>query len=76
MKQPISDAEFIKTWNELRSATKVANKLKLTVRSVHIRRRNLEKKLRINLESDSPFPQASKNRGELTAENTRQGTKD
>lgn len=45
----VSDEDFISTWNELKSPDKVSKKLGITLRSVYIRRRRLEKKYKIEL---------------------------
>lgn len=49
MKSEISDNEFIASWNELKSAQKIAKKYNLNIRTVHIRRRHLENKYRVKL---------------------------
>jgi len=48
-----SDEEFIRVWLELKSATKVANFFKQTVRSVYIRRKALEARHKISLDANS-----------------------
>ena len=48
-----TDDEFIKTWNKLKSAAKVSKELGLEVRSVHERRRSIENRYRMRLESNS-----------------------
>jgi predicted phosphodiesterase len=48
-----TDDEFIKCWNELKSASKVSKKLDVSLRSVYLRRRNMELKYRMRLEADS-----------------------
>jgi predicted phosphodiesterase len=53
MTSRIPDDEFIKTWNELKSPSKVSKALNITIRAVHVRRRNMELKYRIRLESDA-----------------------
>ena len=52
-----TDDEFIKCWNKLKSPSKVAESLGLTLRAVYIRRRNLEFKYRMRLEASSKFAQ-------------------
>jgi hypothetical protein len=47
-----SDEEFIRVWLELKSATKVANFFKQTVRSVYIRRKALEARHKISLDAN------------------------
>lgn len=47
-----TDKEFIKTWNELKSASAVSKKLKIELRAVYFRRRALENKYKIRLIAD------------------------
>ena len=57
MNQRYTDQEFIDCWNEHKSATKVAQVLGIGVRAVNARRRSLENRYRIRLESISPHAQ-------------------
>lgn len=47
----VSDEEFISLWRDLKSATAVAKHLRLAITNVHRRRRNMEKKYKIALNS-------------------------
>lgn len=47
----VSDEEFISLWRDLKSATAVAKHLRLAITNVHRRRRNMEKKYKIALDS-------------------------
>jgi hypothetical protein len=47
-----TDEEFIRVWQELKSASKVAKFFNQGVRSVHIRRKTLEEKYKISLDSN------------------------
>jgi len=51
MKAYSTDEEFIKVWLELQSPTKVAYHFAQDVRSVHLRRKNLEARYRISLDT-------------------------
>lgn len=53
MASQYTDDEFIKCWNDLKSAQKVSKKLGVSLRSVYSRRRNMELKYRMRLESDA-----------------------
>jgi len=53
MSERYTDDEFIKCWNKLKSPAKVAESLGLTLRAVYLRRRNLEFKYRMRLESNA-----------------------
>lgn len=55
-----SEQEFIDLWQECRSAAEVARRLGMSVRNVHGRRKRLEGKLGISLESDDPRGQVFK----------------
>ena len=57
MNQKYTDQEFIDCWNENKSASKVAKVLGMGVRAVNARRRALENRYRIRLQSDSPHAQ-------------------
>lgn len=50
----ITDDEFIKVWNELGSPIKVSKQLKLSIRNVYSRRRNIETKHKIDLSTTDP----------------------
>ena len=50
----VSEEEFIHLWNTLGTATAVAKHLQLNVRSVQSRRRNIEQKHSIRLDSTDP----------------------
>lgn len=50
----IDDQAFIQLWNELRSPRKIAQKLEVTERAVHVRRRRMEKRYNIKLEASNP----------------------
>jgi hypothetical protein len=52
MPKMIDNDEFIETWRRLRSPIKVAKHLQLSQRNVYDRRRRIEMKLGISLESD------------------------
>lgn len=55
-----SEQEFIDLWQECRSAAEVARRLGMSVRNVHGRRKRLEGKLGISLDSDDPRGQVFK----------------
>lgn len=57
MNQKYTDQEFIDCWNENKSASKVAKVLGMGVRAVNSRRRALENRYRIRLQSASPHAQ-------------------
>lgn len=48
----VSDAEFIELWNQHKNGEKVAKALGINVRNVMYRRRNMESKYKIKLESN------------------------
>jgi hypothetical protein len=48
-----TDEEFIRVWQELKSATKVAEFFKQDVRSVYTRRKSMEEKYKISLDASS-----------------------
>lgn len=50
----VTDDEFIKVWNELGSPALVSKKLNITMRAIYSRRRNIELKHRVNLETTNP----------------------
>ena len=50
----VTDDVFIKTWNELQNAAHVAKKLDKDIRNIHRRRKRIEDKYGINLNSLSP----------------------
>lgn len=47
--QTISDEDFIALWYELKSATKMSQRIGVNLRSIHVRRRSLESKYKIRL---------------------------
>lgn len=51
----VSDDDFIKTWNELKSPVKIAEKLQLSLRPLMARRRRLEQLYGIELKSEKDF---------------------
>lgn len=51
----VSNEEFIELWRVHKSATKVAKLIGVGLANVHRRRRNLERQLGIQLESDNPL---------------------
>jgi hypothetical protein len=51
VKAVATDEEFISAWNRFKGASKVSEFLGVTERNVHLRRRSLEKKLKIKLEA-------------------------
>ena len=53
MSNHVSDQEFIQCWNRNKSASKVAKELNHNLRNVNSRRRRIENKYRIRLESDN-----------------------
>jgi hypothetical protein len=56
MKTPkISDEEFLRLWDELKSPVKVARLTGISERRVHSRRRSLESKLNLNLLTGKPI---------------------
>ena len=50
----ITDAEFIALWQDLKSAKKIATVLNQDQAGVHGRRRSIERRYHIKLESESP----------------------
>lgn len=54
MKITCPDDDFIRLWQQFRSAAAVARELKVNERNIHKRRRHLESKLGIILASDDP----------------------
>jgi hypothetical protein len=48
-----TDEEFIRVWQDLKSATKVAKFFKQNVRSVYVRRKTMEEKYKISLDANS-----------------------
>jgi hypothetical protein len=46
-----TDADFIEVWNKFKSPVKVAEALKINIRTVNYRRRSLEQKYKIQLEA-------------------------
>jgi hypothetical protein len=53
--QKISDEEFLRLWDELKSPVKVARLTGISERRVHSRRRSLESKLNLNLLTGKPI---------------------
>ena len=53
--QKISDEEFLRIWDELKSPVKVARLTGISERRVHSRRRSLESKLNLNLLTGKPI---------------------
>jgi len=53
--QKISDEEFLRIWEELKSPVKVARLTGISERRVHSRRRSLENKLKVNLAVGKPI---------------------
>jgi hypothetical protein len=53
--QKISDEEFLRIWEELKSPVKVARFTGISERRVHSRRRSLENKLKLNLAVGKPI---------------------
>ena len=75
----INDQDFIAAWQRLKEGEKVAKALGLSTRQVYYRRRNLEARYGIHLESglappipNSPQTQASARLNEMAAKRTRQ----
>jgi len=52
----VSDKEFIEIWKKHNSAMKVAEELKIDVRNIHRRRRSIQARLGVNLESATQGP--------------------
>jgi hypothetical protein len=48
-----TDEEFIRVWQDLKSATKVAKFFKQNVRSVYVRRKSMEEKYKISLDANT-----------------------
>ena len=66
-----SDKLFIETWQRLQSATLVAKELGLSIRHTQTRRKTIEDRYRINLDSTSTQPQAKSGRAAQTPGNMR-----
>ena len=46
-----TDTEFIQLWGQLQSATRLSEHLGISIRAVHLRRRNIEKQYKMSLNS-------------------------